>query len=183
MDQDSTTLLAFLETVHPYDSLPRDEMARVAASFSRRHYDDGAVIYSAGQPMTGIYLILGGSVEVLEPSGGLVSLLGPRNSFGERGLMRDGIAVTTARATEGAEILMLRESEFRRLIATYPAFERFFHRGRQHENREADISTRKVGDLIARAPIAVPPQTTIRDAAAKMRDAHISCLAITEGDR
>ncbi len=183
MDQDSTTLLAFLETVHPYDSLPRDEMARVATSFSRRHYDDGAVIYAAGQPLTGIYLILDGSVEVLEPSGGLVSLLGPRNSFGERGLMRDGVAVTTARATEGAEILMLPEAEFRRLIATYPAFERFFHRGRAHENREADISTRKVGDLIAREPISVPPETTIRAAAERMRDAHISCLAITEGER
>ena len=183
MDQDSTTLLAFLETVHPYDSLPRDEMARVAASFSRRNYDDGAVIYAAGQPMTGIFLILDGSVEVLEPSGGLVSLLGPRNSFGERGLMRDGIAVTTARASEGAEILMLPEAEFRRLIATYPAFERFFHRGRQNDTREADISTRKVGDLIAREPISVPPTTSIREAAEQMRAAHISCLAITEGDR
>jgi hypothetical protein len=30
-----------------------------------------------------------GAVEVLEPSGGVVSLLGPRNSFGERGLMRE----------------------------------------------------------------------------------------------
>jgi CBS domain-containing protein len=183
MDQDTTGLLAFLETVHPYDSLPRDEMARVAASFSRMHHDATTVIYAAGQPLDGIYLILEGSVEVLEPSGGLVSLLGPRNSFGERGLMRDGIAVTTARATEGAEILMLPQAEFRRLIATYPAFERFFHRGRQHEHREADISTRKVGDLIAREPISVPPETTIREAAQRMRDAHISCLAITEGGR
>ena len=57
MDQDRNSLLAFLETVHPYDSLPRDEMARVAASFSRRHYDDAAVIYAAGEPMTGIFRI------------------------------------------------------------------------------------------------------------------------------
>ncbi|MFM7335643.1 MAG: DUF294 nucleotidyltransferase-like domain-containing protein [Tabrizicola sp.] len=183
MDQDSTPLLAFLETVHPYDSLPRDEMARVAVSFSRRHYDDGAVIYSAGEPLTGIFLILDGSVEVLEPSGGLVSLLGPRNSFGERGLMRDGIAVTTARATEGAEILMLPQAEFQRLIATYPAFERFFHRGRGQDNRQADISTRKVGGLLARAPIAVAPDTTIRKAAEQMRDAHVSCLAVVAEER
>ena len=56
---------------------------------------------------TGIYLIKRGAVEVLDPSGDLVSLLGPRNSFGERGLMRDGIAVTTARAAEDAVILLL----------------------------------------------------------------------------
>ncbi len=183
MEQDASQIPAFLETVHPYDSLPRDEMVRVAASFSRRHYEDAAVIYAVGEPMTGIYLILEGSVEVLEPSGGLVSLLGPRNSFGERGLMRDGMAVTTARATEGTEILMLPEAEFRRLIATYPAFERFFHRGRSADNRPADISTRKVGDLIARAPISVSPGTSIRAAAGIMRDAHISCVAVVEGER
>jgi CBS domain-containing protein len=183
MDQDPTDLLAFLETVHPYDSLPRDEMARVAASFSRRHYGDTQVIYTAGEPLDGIFLILHGSVEVLEPHGGLVSLLGPRNSFGERGMMRDGIAVTTARATDGADILILPAVEFRRLIASYPPFERFFHRGRQQDSREADIATRKVGDLIARAPIAVAPETTIRAAAEIMRDAQISSLAITKGDR
>ena len=183
MDRDIASLVAFLETVHPYDSLPRDEMARVAASFSRKHHDDLAVIYSAGEPLAGIYLILEGSVEVLEPSGGLVSLLGPRNSFGERGLMRDGVAVTTARATGAAEILLLPETEFRRLIASYPAFERFFHRGRHHDTREADISTRKVGDLIARPPVAVPPDTPIRAAAEVMRDAHISCVAVAAEGR
>ena len=72
--------------------------------------------------------------------------------------------------------------EFRRLIASYPAFERFFHRGRSQETREADISTRKVGDLISRPPVAVTPDTTIRAAAQIMRDAHISCLAVaTDG--
>jgi CBS domain-containing protein len=158
-------------------------MARVAASFSRRHPAAGEVIYAAGEPLPGIYLIHDGSVEVLEPSGGLVSLLGPRNSFGERGMMRDGVAVTTARAAEPSDILILPGEEFRRLIATYPAFDRFFQRGRPAERREPDIATRKVGDLIARPPIAVPPDTSIRAAAEQMRAAHISCLAVTEGER
>lgn len=181
MQQDNSALLAFLETVHPYDSLPRDEMARVATSFSRTQYQDQDLVYSAGQPLDGIYLIVQGAVEVLEPSGGLVSLLGPRNSFGERGLLRDGLAVTTARVTTATDILMLPQAEFRRLIGSYPAVARFFDRGRHVEPKEADISTRKVGDLIARAPVSVPPETTIRAAAQVMRDAHISCVAITEG--
>jgi CBS domain-containing protein len=38
-------------------------------------------------------------------------------AFGERGLLRDGLAVTTARATEDAVILRLPTAEFRGLIA------------------------------------------------------------------
>lgn len=182
MTHDPASIIGFLETVHPYDALPQDELARVATSFSRRDIAADQVIYTAGDAMEGLFLIMQGSVEVMDPSGVLVSLLGPRNSLGERGLMRDGIAVTTAKATEDSTVLMLPGVEFRRLIASYPAFERFFHRGRSQESREADISTRKVGDLIARAPVAVTPATTIRQAAEIMRDAHISCLAVaTEG--
>lgn len=176
-------IIAFLETVHPYDSLPQDELARVARSFGRREFGADQPIYTAGEPLPGLFLIMKGSVEVLEPSGSLVSLLGPRNSFGERGLLRDGMAVTTARATEGSVVLMLPEAEFRRLIATYPAFERFFQRGRSPEARQSDISTRKVGDLIARDPVSVLPATPIRDAARIMRDAHISCVAVAEEGR
>lgn len=183
MDQSIETVVGFLETVHPYDSLPRDELARVAGSFSRREYAAGEEVYHAGEPLKGLYLIKRGSVEVLEPSGGLVSLLGPRNTFGERGLMRDGLAVTTARATQDAVILMLPTAEFRRLIADFPAFERFFHRGRPAEARSSDLTVQKVADLMARRPVTVGPDEPVRRAAQKMRDAHVSSLGVVEGDR
>jgi CBS domain-containing protein len=182
MDQSDDPTISFLETVHPYDSLQRDELARVAGSFSRREYAAGEEIYHAGEPLKGLYLIKRGSVEVLEPSGGLVSLLGSRNSFGERGLMRDGLAVTTARVTEDAVLLLLPTAEFKRMIATYPAFERFFNRGRGSETRNHDLTTLKVGDLMARKPVTVSVGDTIRQAAQKMRDAHVSSLGVVEGD-
>ena len=58
MPQDSTGLLAFLNSVHPYDSLPQDELARVATSFSRRNFDAGQTIFDMGAPLSGIYLIV-----------------------------------------------------------------------------------------------------------------------------
>ncbi|MEH7827204.1 DUF294 nucleotidyltransferase-like domain-containing protein [Gemmobacter denitrificans] len=177
-------ILAFLESVHPYDSLPRDEMARVALSFSRRDYASGEEVYHAGEPLRGIYLVKRGSVEVLDGSGVMVSLLGPRNSFGERGLMRDGLAVTTARVTEDAVLLLLPTVEFRRLIAGFPAFERFFNRGRgSAEARRNDLALQKVSDLMARVPVVIGPSESIRAAAERMRDAHVSSLGVVEGDR
>ncbi|THD85051.1 cyclic nucleotide-binding/CBS domain-containing protein [Aliigemmobacter aestuarii] len=176
-------IIGFLESVHPYDTLPRDELARVAGSFSRREFAAGEEVYHAGEPLKGLYLVKRGSVEVLEPSGGLVSLLGVRNSFGERGLMRDGLAVTTARVTEDAVLLLLPTAEFRRLIATFPAFERFFNRGRSSEGRNTDLTTLKVGDLMARKPVTVGAADSVRTAAQKMRDAHVSSLGVVEDGR
>ena len=50
-------------------------------------------------------------------TGGQISLLGPRNSFGERGLMRAGVAVTAARAADDCRLIVLPVAEFRRLLA------------------------------------------------------------------
>ena len=102
MDRSTDDIAAFLADVHPYDSLPQDELARVAGFFSRREFPAGAEVYHEGEPILGVYVIRSGAVEVLAPSGALVSRLGPPNTLGERGLLRDGLAMTTARATAAA---------------------------------------------------------------------------------
>ncbi|MCB2122782.1 MAG: histidine kinase, partial [Rhodobacteraceae bacterium] len=56
-------IAAFLATVHPYDSLPRDELARVAGSFSRREPPASTEIYAFGEPLSGLFLIEAGGVE------------------------------------------------------------------------------------------------------------------------
>jgi len=176
-------IAAFLETVHPYDTLPQDELARVASSFRRMVLDAGQQIYTAGAPLDGLYLVKSGAVEVVDASGALVSLLGPRNTFGERGLMRDGTALTTARTAEASVVLMLPAGEFRRLIATHPAFERFFNRGRAMETRGPDLATRKVADLMARKPVTCGPTATVTEAARIMRDEHVSSLGVVDQGR
>jgi CBS domain-containing protein len=131
----------------------------------------------------GSFLVKQGVVEILDPSGGLVSLLGPRNSFGECGLMRDGLAVTTARTVEGSVLLMLPTAEFRHLLASVPAFERFFSRTRSSEPRHSDLTTRKVADLMVRNIVVIAPDQPIAAAPRMMRDAHASSLGVVQGDR
>ncbi len=180
MTLDQSAISGFLQRVHPYDSLPLDELARVAISFRRRDFPAGSEIYAVGEPLDGLYLIHSGAVEVIDRNGATVSTLGPSNSFGERGLMRDGLAMTSARATEDSVLLKLPVNEFRRLIAEHAAFERFFHRGRGSENRPSDLATLKVADLMARDPVTCPPDTSIRDAAVTMRKHRISSLGVVE---
>lgn len=174
----------FIATVHPYDSLPRDEQARVAGFFSRRTYAAGSRIYQFGDLLPGLYLIRSGRVQVTDRNGDSVSELGLRNSFGERGLLRDGTAVTSARAVEDSEILMLPRAEVMRLMQSYRPFARFFERGRGVAGRSTDIATLKVGELLGhRSPLACSPDTPIIDAAKMMRDAGVSSVGVTDGDR
>lgn len=183
MDEDLLNIIRFLETVHPYDSLSQDERARVARSFGCRTYDAGQQIYSVGSALDGLFLIQTGEVEIVDSLGDMVSLLGPRNSFGERGLMRDGIAQTTARAARDTAALVLPVDEFRRLFDEDATFRRFFQRGRLSDTRLAEITMQKVGDLMTRSPITVPHESPVREAARIMRDHHVSCLGVTEEGR
>ena len=183
MDTDRDAIIAFLETVHPYDTLSRDELVAVAGVFRRMEFKAGALVYVYQTPIGGLYLIKQGAVEITDGNGGLVSLLGPRNSFGERGLMRDGLAATQARATEHTVCLVLPAPSFNRLRETSLAFERFFNRKRGTERVSSDIATQKVADLVARKPLSCGPETTVVEAARQMRDAGISSLGVAEAGR
>lgn len=173
----------FLVGMHPYDSLPRDELARVAGSFSRRPIAAGEVIYRAGEPLAGLYLIESGSVGITDAAGADVSLLEAGESFGERGLRRDGLASTNARAVTPGWLLVLPPSEFHRLVTAFPAFARFFDRRRADDPRRSDLTTVRVTDLMAPAPVTCAPDTPIIAAARTMRARHISCLGVVEAGR
>ncbi|CAM3074842.1 DUF294 domain-containing protein [Paracoccus nototheniae] len=179
----SERIVDFIATVHPYDSLTRDELARVADFFSRRPFAPGDLIYEFGDRLPGLYLIESGHVAVTDRNGDSVSQLGPRNSFGERGLLRDGVAVTTARAMDDAVILMLPRAQVTGLIADHRAVARFFDRGRGPVDRGSDVARLKVGELLSGKPVTCDPETPIIEAARLMRDARISSLGITEGTR
>ena len=174
----------FIATVHPYDRLKSEDLARVAGTFTHRHYPAGTGIYQVGDRLPGLYLIRTGRVRVTDRNGDSVSELGPRNSFGERGLLRDGVAVTSATAIEDCEILMLPAADLRALIRDHRAVARFFERGRGPEGRGARIATLKVGDLLGRrAPVACGPDTPIIEAARRMREAGVGSIGITEDER
>ena len=90
MPRSMLDLRRFLLSIHPYDSLPDADLQRVLTQFIRVPMAQGDVIYTFGEPCEGLYIILDGEVEITTESGEIVSHLGSRNSFGERGLMRDG---------------------------------------------------------------------------------------------
>ena len=86
MALETTSTLAFLQSVHPYDAMAPDRLAQVAAAMKPAGFQPGAPIYALGEVLAGLCLIVSGEVTISDANGVQVSALGPRNSFGERGL-------------------------------------------------------------------------------------------------
>ncbi|UWQ13636.1 CBS domain-containing protein [Aliiroseovarius sp. M344] len=178
-------ILRFLQSVHPYDVLGQDTLAALSAQIEPRAVSAGDVIYALGTKLPGIFIIHAGEVEVTDENEVTVSQLGVRNSFGERGLLRSGNAVTSARATTDAMLLILPAKAFRALVAEHDPVRRFFDRSRADKpskQKQQSLATTQVDTFMARKPITCAPDTTVRDAAILMRDHRVSSLCMTEGD-
>ncbi|MFV0292867.1 MAG: DUF294 nucleotidyltransferase-like domain-containing protein [Paracoccus sp. (in: a-proteobacteria)] len=176
------SVIDFISHIHPYNSLPEQELIRVADAFTRRNWAAGETVYSCGESLTGLFLIETAGVEITDRNGGLVSALGRGNSFGERGLLADGLAATAAIITRPGSILLLPVAEFHYLLDHSPAFDRFFTRGRPSGRGGADIGTLKVSQFLTKTPLATAPETPISKAARMMRDARVSSLGVTAPD-
>lgn len=181
MTLDRADLTRFLAAVHPYDALDAQALDALVPAFRVQSMAAGQDIYSQGVPLEGLYLIHTGAVDIRDQNGVLISQLGPRNSFGERGLARDGIAVTSAKTSTDSLLLVLPKADFLRLAETEPAARKFFDRQRAPKHKRADLATSRVETLMAPAPLTCPPDTPVQFAAQLMHSRHISSVCITEG--
>ncbi len=172
----------FLAQSHPYDSLPPDDLTALSHAVTAVDYPEGTQVYRVGEPVSALCLIVEGRIDITDPTGELLSILGPRNSFGERGLMRDGIAPVNAIATEPTRVINIPAATFHALVDKHPSFRRFFDRTRPTQARRQDLTTMALAEMMTPSPLTCPPGTTIRAAAGLMRDRRVSCILVTSGD-
>nr|WP_239025574.1 DUF294 nucleotidyltransferase-like domain-containing protein [Roseibacterium persicicum] len=142
----------------------------------------GTSIYRLGEPLDALYLIIAGRIDITDGSGETLSILGPRNSFGERGLMKDGRGAVNATAAEDSRLLVIPAPVFHRLVKDYPRVLRFFDRTRPASARRQDITTLPLSELMTPKPLTCTPDTPLIEAARAMRGLGVSCIIAAEGD-
>ena len=182
MNLSQPDLTRFLGTVHPYDSLDAARIEDLVPRFEMRMIAKGGTVYAQGEALEGLYIVYEGEVEVIDENDIPISILGTRNSFGERGLAKDGIALTTAVAQSDATLLMLPKADFDTLSAAEPAVARFFNRSRSHTEQKNNLATSRVEDLMTRDPATCAAEATVQDAAQLMAAMGISSVCVTENE-
>jgi len=171
-----------LAEIHPYDTLTKDELETVSSKLQVLEFKTNETIYQLSEKLKGLYIIVSGSVDITIKTGEHISTLQQKNSFGERGLLRDGLAATTAIATETTTLLLLPKEQFDHLFETHKPFQNFFSRNRTKVNPQEPnaLANTQAKDLMTPTLQSCPPSTSIVVAARLMRDNAISSLVIME---
>ncbi len=170
----------FLSGVFPWNRLPEAELATVAAAVKELNIASGEEIYRVGDTLKGLYFIRSGEVEITDANDGVLSSLGPRSAFGERGLIRDGIAVTNARSVTPTQLFLIPAQHFLALIDNNTNLNDFYARSRATRAARRSLTHTPVAALMSTDLKVIAPDTTLTDAAMLMRDFGISSVLVVE---
>lgn len=172
----------FLASVHPYDCLADVELGALASVCEFKTTRVGDTVFKVDEEVTALYIVAAGEVEITDDAGVQLSLLGPRNSFGERALLRGGSALYTSIVTADASLIVMPPETLFKLIETKPQIARFFNRRRPARARGNPLPTLPIDQLMTRDPVTCPPHASIREAAESMRMAHVSSICVSDRD-
>lgn len=179
----SIEMSQFLASVHPYDSLADAVFASTTQACETMTLAGGDTIFAVGEKVENLYIIVTGEVEITDETGAQLSLLGARNSFGERALLNTGIARRTATVTAEATLIVLPAATLFELIEAQGAVAKFFDRRQSPRIDGLDLATLQVARLMTRDPVTCAPDTPIREAAALMDKRKISSICIGTRDQ
>ena len=173
-------LTQFLASVHPYDSLTDSALEALAQVCNAQTFAKGETIFTTGDTIENLYVIAEGEVEITDETDVQLSILGPRNSFGERALLRGDAASRSATVTADATMIVVPSTTLFDLIDTHAPVAKFFNRRRPEPSDDKNLATMPVERLMTRHPITCPPGKSIRTAAELMNLYRISSICISD---
>ena len=171
----------------PFDLLPPEVEADLSRDIRRVTLEMGEILFAEGKPLDGLYVLEEGAIDIEGAGSDLVSRRRPGDVMGERGLLRDGNAMLTARAVEPSTLILLSRDLFHKLVDEYPAFADWFVRsapkppGSDDGPYSTGLTALQVSELMTPSPITCPMGHTITQVARMMRDNRISSVVVMDG--
>ena len=176
----------------PFDQLQPEQRAAMAPRFATRTVAAAETDFSIGGEDGVFYFLVAGGIELLGEDGQVLNHLEAGDMFGYRALLYGDTSISQARSFEESSLLELPGTLFVELCAEHRPLRRFFDAKRIRAQREAagrsdsssvSLMATSLGDMIGRAPITLPPETPIRQAAEVMVEHGISSILVTEDER
>src|SRR5438876_8658462 len=181
-------IAAFLGGFPPFDALPPDELAAVAAAAEARRYAAGEnILVEDAQPAQHLFVVREGSVELLHEEE-VVDVLEPGESFGHPALLTGMAPAFTVRAHGGCVCYGIPREQALTVLnspagARYVAMtlrERLPRTGHT-VHALPQLATLRVEELITRPPLFCSGDIAIRTAALIMTENEASAIVVRDG--
>lgn len=147
------SMMHLLSTFPFFKNIDDRNLNKVVSFFKIRKYQAGDIVIRKGDPGGKLYIIVAGSVNVLNDAGIIISLLDKGEVFGEMSLICNDAITATIQVKEPATILDIDQPNFHKILDIYPDIQLYFSRimaerlNRSNAIRAEDLSSGITGDL------------------------------------
>ncbi|BHH83524.1 cyclic nucleotide-binding domain-containing protein [Desulforhopalus sp. 52FAK] len=158
--EDSSTLsdeigsiMHLLSSFPFFKNIDAHNLDKVVNFFSMKKYKAGDIVIRKGDPGGRLFIIVAGSINVLNDAGIIISVLDKGEVFGEMSLICNDAVTATIQVKEEATILDIDQPNFHKILDIYPDIQLYFSRlmaerlNQSNTVRAKDLSSGIVGDL------------------------------------
>ena len=124
----SESLLEMLSTFSFFQAMEKGHLKEIIDRLQQKLYSSGQVIVQKGKPGKFLYIILSGSVSVLDDDGVTLATLQRGEIFGEMSLFSGKPASATIRANDAVRVLLLSGKDLSNILVKYPFLQMAFTR-------------------------------------------------------
>jgi CRP/FNR family cyclic AMP-dependent transcriptional regulator len=114
------SLVTALRAVPSFGEVDERMLLALIGDSANLYWPAGSVIFERGSPSDGLYIVVSGSVRVIDKNGADVALLGPGDFFGELSLLLDTTHRHDVRVEEDAELMVVPKEKLDELMALHP---------------------------------------------------------------
>ncbi|MCP3892177.1 MAG: cyclic nucleotide-binding domain-containing protein [Desulfobulbaceae bacterium] len=111
-----------------FKNIEGKHLDKVVSYFRLNRYKTGDIVIRKGDPGGRFFIIVTGSVNVLNKAGIIISELDKGEVFGEMSLICNDRVTATIQVKEPSEILYIDQTSFHKILDIYPAIQLFFSR-------------------------------------------------------
>ncbi len=136
-----------------FKNIDEQNLDKVVGFFKMKKYEIGDIVIRKGDPGGKLFIIVAGSVNVLNDAGIIISAIDKGEVFGEMSLICNDAVTATIQIKEAATILDIDQPNFHKILNIYPDIQLYFSRimaerlNRSNTIRAEDLSSGIVGDL------------------------------------
>jgi CRP-like cAMP-binding protein len=146
-------IASLLSNFSIFESVDEFNLRAIVSLLKIKKYSKGSIVLKKGAPAQNFYILLSGTVEVLDDRGSCLSRLSKGDVFGEMSLISGDPVGATIKVTEPATILAIEESDFRKILNKFPSVQMYLARiltkrlAESNVQRSEEITSGMSGDL------------------------------------